>query len=400
MATPSPSPLVSPRETWALLLGALVAIGGYVAWSRAHDTAPVATHARTDTAQVTDGPRVPGTLETTPIELPQPAYNQNDELCLAARSEWTFPGETAEAVRARLDAAGFDAPTRDALLTHIACDTSGCAINAPDPLLLSLPSGPRGRLYRALAPFRGQMYAVIPYRRASGFTPWADLTRSPRVRDVFTRMAWREGDVTYFADVATGCRTLTDRDERVEFLTLLRRRYSLDTRVRVDESTDAAAVARYWTLGDEPPAASRIARVRDAQRDGQPIPLRELLTGWPAALLDRFPSEHSPERDCFWSTLHFDAPDAERFAAPTPAGFAAELAAGWREVPRASVRYGDAVVLFGATEPEHAMIYLADDLVFTKNGRMRSRAWVVAHLAEVLADYPRIAAVRTYRRAR
>lgn len=387
------------REAAALIAGAAVAAVAYVTWSgRSEPSRPIAAPA-TASQPAPEGPRTPGALEMTPIELPQPAYNQNDDICHTARSEWTFPGSDAAGVRARLSSAGFDAATQEALLAHLRCDASGCALDAPDPLLRSLPATPRGRLYRDIAAFRGQMFSVIPYRRAGTFAPWAQVARSPRVQALFNELSWREGDASYFADVATACRALTDTVERVEMLSLLRRRYSLDVRVRVDASTDPAAVARYWTLGDAPPSPGLIAQVRDAQRDGRALPLRELLSGWAREKLNAFPGESSPERDCFWSTLHFDAPDAERFPAPTPGVFAAELSARWREVPRESLRYGDAIVLMGATEPEHAMIYLANDLVFTKNGRMRSRAWVIEHLAEVLAEYPRIASVRFYRRA-
>ena len=52
-------------------------------------------------------------------------------------------------------------------------------------------------------------------------------------------------------------------------------------------------------------------------------------------------------------------------------------------------RFGDVVLITDEDKQVsmHACNYLADGLVFTKNGRSFSRPWVVDHLNEVQAGY-------------
>ncbi len=39
-------------------------------------------------------------------------------------------------------------------------------------------------------------------------------------------------------------------------------------------------------------------------------------------------------------------------------------------------------------EIKHSAVYLADDLVFTKNGNNYRQPWMLMHIANLLATYP------------
>ncbi|MEZ4394078.1 MAG: hypothetical protein R3A48_23645 [Polyangiales bacterium] len=390
MATPAPAYNAKGLLPW---IGA-AALGGLF-WQFTSSPPPAAPAALAAPGEAT---RAPGTLVVEVVDLPQPPYNENEDQCQVATSSWRFPGETSDDVRARLRSAGFDDATRDALMSSLRCDATGCGGDVPDVLLRRLPSDARGSLYRGMASTQGQMFASNPHRRPAELPRWSSLAQTPAVATLLNELSWSEGGTWYFADVATACRALPDRAQRVELLSILRRRTGLSLGVRVGASDDAEAVLRYWTLpGREPDDAAR-GLLGESRRTNAGVPLRSLLRGWPARRLDTFPGAEEPDRDCFWSTLHFHDADAERFPVPTPDAFWAELNAGWSEVPPASARYGDAVVFMGATEPMHAMIFLADDLVFTKNGRARSRPWLVSKIDLVRRDYPSLAAVRFFRR--
>lgn len=351
-------------------------------------------------SSVTEAPRAPGTLRATPIDYPQPLYNQNDDQCQIADSRWSFPGQTLDDVRARFHSAGFNDATRDALITALSCDATGCAGVVPDELLRRLPGEPRGRLYRGMAATRGQMFASNPHRRPMALPSWASLAQSPAVASLLRDLAWSDGDTWYLADVATACHALPERAQRVELLSVLRRRVGLDVRVALEASDAPEAVARYWTLPDAQPDPALTAALADAKRSSATVPLRRLLSGWPARRLGTYPRADEPDRDCFWSTLHFHDDTPDRYEVPTPEAFWSELNASWREVPPRDARFGDAVVLMGPQLPLHAMIYLANDLAFTKNGRARSRPWLVSTIEVVRRDYPELSATRFFRRAR
>ena len=58
--------------------------------------------------------------------------------------------------------------------------------------------------------------------------------------------------------------------------------------------------------------------------------------------------------------------------------------------------YGDVISLQNATgTPVHMCVYLADDVVFTKNGHDHIEPWLLMKLPDILAQYP--AGVAIYR---
>ena len=51
--------------------------------------------------------------------------------------------------------------------------------------------------------------------------------------------------------------------------------------------------------------------------------------------------------------------------------------------------YGDILLLMNdRNEIKHSAVYLADDLVFTKNGNNYRQPWMLMHIPDLLATYP------------
>jgi hypothetical protein len=50
---------------------------------------------------------------------------------------------------------------------------------------------------------------------------------------------------------------------------------------------------------------------------------------------------------------------------------------------------GDILLLLNSrNEVKHSAVYLADDLVFTKNGNNYRQPWMIMHIPDLLATYP------------
>ena len=91
--------------------------------------------------------------------------------------------------------------------------------------------------------------------------------------------------------------------------------------------------------------------------------------------------------DCHWTSLNFQNPDPlDRLADPPLA--TAYVLQNYTKV-QGPYRYGDVIFLMdGATgNAIHSCVYLADDLVFTKNGRSPTQPWVVMKLDDVVSYY-------------
>ena len=92
------------------------------------------------------------------------------------------------------------------------------------------------------------------------------------------------------------------------------------------------------------------------------------------------------KQDCFWSALNFfnDKPDA-RLA---DKDFALEQLKTAYVETKSPRTYGDLILLLDAAGATlHACVYIADDVVFTKNGVDYLQPWVLMKIPDVLAHY-------------
>lgn len=392
----TPVPLSSSERDARWLVVALstlaLALVGSVGW---HLRKPPRPAAQRVVRVERERPAQPGEIDREHRELECPVPPVIDR-CANPDDPWRFPGVALDGVRAQFDAVGFAPALRDELLARTRCDAEGCITTPTDAQLEALPADARGRNYRALAPQQGSHYAMVPFRRPLRFGAWEDLPGlPPSVRSLLQRTTWRENDTEYFADIALACHTFTDVATRHALIDALDRRYSVDVTIRVGPNTPLDEVVRYWSAA-RPEREVRVL-FEAAQRNGTRVALPDLMPPMPRHRIDTFPAPGEPAYDCFWSSLHFFDPNPERFAPPTPEVFSAELAAHWREIPEADRRFGDMLVLYTNGTPTHAMIHVAEDLAFTKNGRYPRRPWIVMSVHDVRRDYTGSGPVRVYR---
>jgi hypothetical protein len=94
-----------------------------------------------------------------------------------------------------------------------------------------------------------------------------------------------------------------------------------------------------------------------------------------------------PVLDCHWTTFNFssDTPD-NRFNDPTYA--VQYIGQNYYQISAPSL-YGDVLLLMNdKNEIKHSAMFLADDLVFTKNGNNYRQPWMIMHIPDLLATYP------------
>jgi len=99
------------------------------------------------------------------------------------------------------------------------------------------------------------------------------------------------------------------------------------------------------------------------------------------------PQAGEPTMDCHWSTFNFsnDTPD-NRFNDPN---FAVEyIRKNYYQIAAPS-QYGDVLLLMNDhNEVKHSAVFLADDIVFTKNGNNYRQPWMLMRIPDLLATYP------------
>jgi hypothetical protein len=213
----------------------------------------------------------------------------------------------------------------------------------------------------------------------------------PETVDFVRRLAYPVGDSICLADAEWILARLRDRDEGHRLLKTLWQQESLLMRLRVQPNADLAPLLAYWAQG---PNAKNIRPLLEAlagSPQGGSVDIAQLLPPLPRQLLNTFPLPIAPgaglERNCSWTALNFFATKPDDRCADL-AHARARLEEDYFPIVD-DPQFGDVILVVQASgRPIHVASYIADDVVFTKNGTEFRRPWVLMKMDEMLAIYP------------
>lgn len=342
-----------------------------------------------------------GDLEYTRIVIEPPDEFLFADYRFRDHAEWQFPGYNPKELDALWVAAGLDAgqmaTLRDpAVLTRT---FKGCTVRVPASLLRALSPASRSHLYNILATLPGNVLHEVPFRfRADMVDEWLDEPElPPAALAEVRRLLYRRGNSMLFSDPDLVLAMLPDAAARVRLVKMLSRKSALLVRVRVGPGTDVAAVTRYWSRGGRRKDVEPLLRSLARHPDGIALDIAHLLPRFARGHLYTFPPRTEPidtSRDCHWTSLNFfrDEPD-QRFSDLRVV--LDTLSRDYVRVRPSSPRqFGDVLL---CTRPNgdivHSCVYVADDIVFTKNGYSYQMPWSLNTINDMLAAYPDEAAL-------
>jgi len=334
-----------------------------------------------------------GGLEVYDIEIEGPtelaAFDISPE-----PPRWVFEGASRADVRGWLEAAHVAAPQIERALSPplFAVEPGRVVVHADDEIILSLSPDSRATLYGVLSQWPSNTHMHDPLRARPGdIQSWC--TDSSITRDVATlieRLLYRQGDSECFSDYELVIRSLAAPQDRLNLIRKLSRQRTLLLRLRVEPTTDIDRFIGYWAVRgvrqkDLRPLAEGLKRLPG----GGSMSITYALPPFARQRLYTFPmpalGDHRTE-DCHWTTLNFfnDPPD-ERFA---DSSFISEYVKDNFYLISTATQYGDRVFLFDqGGQAIHSAVYLASDIVFTKNGAGATRPWILMHMQDLLDLY-------------
>ena len=162
-------------------------------------------------------------------------------------------------------------------------------------------------------------------------------------------------------------------------------------RLHLTPESNVEALVNYWgKMGNAKhikPLLERLVKTPN----GTTIDVAHLLPPFARERLFTFPSP-SPTRewerqDCFWTTMNFFRDQPDDHVARVDYTFNA-IKKDYYEI-ESDRHFGDMVALVGADgKVKHVCIYVADDVVFTKNGGHYLQPWALMKIPDVVAKYP------------
>ncbi len=338
-----------------------------------------------------------GELEWVPISIECPDELLPVRAFEAKVTHWILKDYTPEMFLRLLDDLGINGELRDEFRSAEVLHVSEAGIDlTPTPhLIFHLPPQARKDLYALLAGFPENGAALVFVLAKTVDQRFAGSGVSPATLERFRQLSCEYGRYLVFSDVASLFSTIPTYEERARFLKALTRQQTMLVRLRVTPDSDIAALTNYWGKAvwtkDIRPLLESLANVPGGTRVG----LVNLLPPGPTARLYSFPLPSNPlngpevKRDCHWTAFNFfREPEDARYGSEGSSDFILRKLRDDHFPVASDPRYGDLVLfLTPAGQLIHSAVYLADNIVYTKNGDTSLHPWMLSTVQDLIDQY-------------
>ena len=335
-----------------------------------------------------------GQLTVRDIDLEQPEEYVAYEINTNRVETWAFEGMKPDAVRAVMQSSGLAAEQIEKALAATAMTyTNSSTVITPDSdLVFSLSPEARAKLYAVLAHFSVNELMQFPFCfPGDTFETRVDKTKiSPATLALIKKTLYRRGDGQCFSDLVTLLHFIPDEAERLQTVKALSHQSALLMGIRVWPDSDIDKIVSYWGangvhLVDVRPLLESFKR----NPNGGAASIVFFLPPFARQRLYTYPlpsQPGDPTMDCHWTTMNFfNAVPDNRFS--EPAYTVNFLKTNYYQIAEAN-NYGDRIFLLDKNgNAIHSAVYLADDIVFTKNGNNYAQPWMLMHLKDLLTEY-------------
>jgi hypothetical protein len=309
---------------------------------------------------------------------------------------WLFKGLKPDAVKAFLIKNGLSEAQASAAIAPAGCKetAAGAQLTPTAEFLFSLSATDRQKLYPALAGLGINLYLDYPYIFPAETIEsiYADARLNPDDVELLKRLVYPNGPAQQLADYPFLLNQIPTLERRAAVTRAMSRQSAVLAGVSIKPDTDIDKLASYWgnvpnvRFTDIRPLMEALKRLPE----GGNLPMLYFLPKFARERLYTFPlppQPGDPTMDCHWTTFNFsnETPD-NRFN--DPAFAVAYIRDNFYQIAAPSI-YGDIVLLMNEKqEVKHSAVFLADDLVFTKNGNNYRQPWMLMRIPDLVATYP------------
>jgi len=336
-----------------------------------------------------------GELIVRDIKIQPPEEYLAFELQHITPPEWIFDGLSVDQVRQVMLASGLTQPqVQEALRASQVLVSKQSVTVAPDNgLVMALTPEVRAKLYHELGRSPENQHMRFPFTYSGNELEETFATNkiSPEMTALVKKLMYPRGQLQCFSDYELVLEQITDKDEQMRFLRAISSESAVMAGVRIRPDTDIDKLLGYWAwpggirAKDVQPLLESMKHTPDGR-----IGVVYLLPQFARQRLYTFPMPSrpgDPAMDCHWSTMNFfnETPD-DRFT--DPAYTVRYIEKNYYQIAKAT-KYGD-ILLFmdgDSNNAIHSAVYLADDIVFTKNGNNMAQPWMLMHLKDLMVKY-------------
>ncbi len=310
-------------------------------------------------------------------------------------ARWHFPGTTKERLLKLLADAGFSAEASATLVASVKPDAAlaGVDLFPTSTFVREIAPEVRANLYRILAKDNANFdQASAYYFHGDSIDAWLGADTTPKVRALVDPLVYRIGEFLYLADIEVVRAQLGSGPDYQDLVRRLLRTSAMLVSLSVNHLDALDEVTEYWGRNGRKTDIRPLLESITNEGPAQTISLGELLPELPRRLLYRYPKVtladlSKPQlENCFWTALNFfnDTPD-DRYL---DVEFAMNKLRKDYFLVHDKLQLGD-IAVFSSREMNvfHVAVYLADDLVFTKNGAFSLAPWTILPINQLKGPY-------------
>jgi len=345
-----------------------------------------------------------GDLQTWNIRIEQPVEYVGFERTTADGPIWNFGTLSPASVeRHLLDSGLTPEQSQQVFKQRVQGGNNASMYNPDETLILSLTPEVRSKLYLSLAQNSANRFQANPY-----LIPNGDVTAlfhkahgsNNAAVEAMKKLLYTRNGYTYFSDPETVLKTVPTAVERTDFLQSMTSQSAVMMQLLIRPDSDIDKPLNYWALSMPGVLIKDLRPLFEAQQrlpEGGSISILYLLP--PLAREKLFPSPLPPAAgggklpDCHWTALnYFNAtPDPRMVDNEYASRFITEH---YYEIAKAGIG-GDLVLLLNANgNVVHSAVYIADDVVFTKNGINYAQPWILMHEKDMIGNFSALESVR------
>jgi len=312
-------------------------------------------------------------------------------------TRWTLPAAAFAEVPALFLRAGLSQTLIDQLLLpqNVVKSDGLVHILPPLPALENLTPESRSIIYTEFSKYPENEYLVDPVLIiGTSVDEWYRGSKlRPEIIQKIKKMSYMRGETIAFSDIAALLNYASaDSEARTIFKACTRTR-NLMIRLMLDKNANADEIIKYWSFGvgirrkDLEPLVLSIMELEGVDDLGishlLPALARKLLYTYPG--LDM--AKHGVMPDCHWTSLNFFNYEPHDYLLDARLATSQVLENFTPVEP--PYQYADVLFFLDNTTGDafHSCVHLADNIVYTKNGRNILSPWVIMRLEDVKKIY-------------
>ena len=392
------------RLYWLLPLLLLVLVGTLVVRARQSSRPPVeGEHNR---VPLTMGPW--GNLELVPMVIEPPDEFIFISQQMSHAEGWVFTGYSANSLADLFNTSELSPATRGWLMNtqNWQIAAGQILIRPPPAVVMDLGGQARRKIYQALALCGGNPLQENPLSfRANSDADWFGAAGLSKATIATAKaLLYPRGNALCLSDWPLVLKLLESQEERRRFLEVTGRQTTVLLRLKLGQRSNVDKLVDYWGRGGRNKDIRPLLQSLTQVTGGVALDVVHLLPRFARSRIYNYPypvekDSRSVTPNCFWSAMNFfnDRPEDEL---ADPSQMRARLERDYFAVEEPS-RLGDVILL---SRPNgtlvHAAVFIAADVVWTKNGATHTQPWLLARMEDLAASYPSDTplAMRAYRR--